>query len=151
MPRPAATRPTMVWPSLASSTMSGAKPALRKSPISWSVAPGLHDQLMGLFRSAGFAPLIVEEASEGHTIVGLVAAGLGISLVPETLGQWRRRDVVYRPLAHPRAFVAMCLGWRRDDRTEAVTAFVATARTARELGLLPGHAPLAAGSEDVLP
>ncbi len=116
-----------------------------------SVAPGLHDQLMGLFRSAGFAPLIVEEASEGHTIVGLVAAGLGISLVPETLGQWRRRDVVYRPLAHPRAFVAMCLGWRRDDRTEAVTAFVATARTARELGLLPGHAPLAAGSEDVLP
>jgi DNA-binding transcriptional LysR family regulator len=102
-----------------------------------TVAPGLHDQLMGLFRSAGFAPMIVEEASEGHTIVGLVAAGLGVSLVPETLSLWRQRDVVYRPLADSSAGVAMCVGWRRGDRSEAVASFLATARAARDQGLLP--------------
>ncbi len=102
-----------------------------------SVAPGLHDQLMGLFRRAGFAPHIVQEASEGHTLVGLVAAGLGVSLVPETLAQWRRRDVLYRPLADPSAWVAMCLAWRRDERSDALTAFLAAARTARDRGMLP--------------
>ncbi len=106
-----------------------------------SVAPGLHDQLMGLFRRAGFAPQIVEEASEGHTLVGLVAAGLGVSLVPETLAQWRRGDVLYRPLAEPSAWVAMCLAWRRDERSEVVSAFVASARKARERGLLPRLPP----------
>jgi DNA-binding transcriptional LysR family regulator len=102
-----------------------------------SVAPGLHDQLMGLFRGAGAPPLIVQEASEGHTIVGLVAAGLGVSLVPETLSAWRQRDVVYRPLADAAARVAMCVGWRRGDRSDAVASFLATARAARDQGLLP--------------
>lgn len=102
-----------------------------------SIAPGLHDQLMGLFRAAGLFPMIVEEASEGHTIVGLVAAGLGVSLVPETLSRWRQRDVVYRPLANPPAWVAMCVGWRRGDRSEVVATFLATARAARDEGLLP--------------
>ena len=104
-----------------------------------AVAPGLHDQLMGLFRRAGFAPLIVEEASEGHTLIGLVAAGVGVSLVPEMLGQAIRRDVLYRPLAEPSSWVAMCLAWRRDDHAEALAAFVSAARTARERGLLPRH------------
>ena len=116
---------------------------LRGVPIVFfqrSVAPGLHDQLMGIFRGAGFLPLIAEEATEGHTIVGLVAAGLGASLVPETLSGWRRHDVAYRPLADRSARVAMCLAWRRDDRTESLTAFVAAARTARESGLLPSAA-----------
>jgi DNA-binding transcriptional LysR family regulator len=102
-----------------------------------AIAPGLHDQLMGLFRGAGFTPMIVEEASEGHTIVGLVAAGLGVSLVPETLSFWRERDVVYRPLADSSAGVAMCVGWRRGDRSDAVASFLATARAARDQGLLP--------------
>jgi|SRR5215472_5172844 len=110
-----------------------------------SVAPGLHDLLMGLFRGAGFRPLIAEEASEGHTIVGLVAAGLGISLVPETLRHVRRHDVVYRPLADGSAWVAMCIGWRRDDRSDEVAAFVAAARTARGRGVLPDMARSARG------
>ena len=79
----------------------------------------------------------MEEASEGHTIVGLVAAGMGFSLVPETLSQWGRREVVYRPLADPSARVAMCVGWRRGDRSELVDSFLAIARSARDRGLLP--------------
>lgn len=104
-----------------------------------ALAPELHDHITSLCQQAGFAPTIAEEAGEGHTIIGLVAAGLGISLVPETLSRWGRHHVAYRPLVEPRASVAMCLGWRRGDHAAVVESFLEVARTARAQGRLPGR------------
>ncbi|MFH8724140.1 LysR family transcriptional regulator [Streptomyces termitum] len=41
-----------------------------------------HDWLARTLRATGFEPLIVHQAEENHTQVALVAAGLGIALVP---------------------------------------------------------------------
>ncbi|EFH11675.1 LysR family transcriptional regulator [Pseudoroseomonas cervicalis] len=56
-----------------------------------------------LFEEAGLPlPRPAQEAAEKQTIVGLVAAGLGVALVPEWAAQLGARGLVYRPLAAPR-------------------------------------------------
>src|SRR5471032_969759 len=47
-----------------------------------SYGSGLYAQLMSLARDAGFSPHFAQEAGEAMTIIGLVAAGLGVSVLP---------------------------------------------------------------------
>ncbi|MDP4021517.1 LysR family transcriptional regulator [Methylobacterium sp. NEAU 140] len=47
---------------------------------------------------AGFVPRISHEVVEAASLTSLVAAGLGIALIPETVGRLAHRDVVYKPL-----------------------------------------------------
>ncbi|HEX6099761.1 MAG TPA: LysR family transcriptional regulator [Thermoanaerobaculia bacterium] len=64
-------------------------------------APSLHDAITRLCMDAGFAPAFVTEASEWYTIVSLVAAGLGVAILPESIAAFSHRDAVYRPIAGP--------------------------------------------------
>jgi len=91
-------------------------------------APAVYDQFIGLFHREGQTPNIVQEAGEQHTMIGLVAAGLGYSITAEGMSKWGTEGVVYRPLAHASAWVPMSIAWRRADRSEPVRWFVETAR-----------------------
>jgi DNA-binding transcriptional LysR family regulator len=74
------------------------------------VAPTLHDQVMALCRQAGFSPRVVQVAQEWLTIVGLVEAGLGVSLAPASFRRLRWGGVRYVPLS-PRGMlttIALC-------------------------------------------
>ncbi|MFH6785190.1 MULTISPECIES: LysR family transcriptional regulator [Methylobacterium] len=51
--------------------------------------------------AAGFAPRLVQQVVESASLVNLVAAGLGVALVPESVGALPRPDIAYRPLAAP--------------------------------------------------
>lgn len=66
-----------------------------------SARPSWADFMIGLCRGAGFEPLVGQEANETATAVSFVAAGLGVTLVPETLAALARSGVIYRPLAAP--------------------------------------------------
>jgi DNA-binding transcriptional LysR family regulator len=48
--------------------------------------------------AAGFVPNIAQEVVEAYSLVSLVAAGLGVALVPEAVQTLTRKGVVYRPL-----------------------------------------------------
>jgi DNA-binding transcriptional LysR family regulator len=48
-------------------------------------ASGLHSAAMAACQSAGFMPAISQEASQITTVLALVAAGLGVALVPEVM------------------------------------------------------------------
>jgi DNA-binding transcriptional LysR family regulator len=48
-------------------------------------APAFHDRILGILNEAGFSPHVVQEASEMHTLVALVAAGLGVALAPSSV------------------------------------------------------------------
>ncbi|MBE1585358.1 LysR family transcriptional regulator [Nonomuraea angiospora] len=85
--------------------------------------PGLHDQIIGVARAAGFEPRIVQEAVQMQTIVGLVAAGLGVSIVPESVARLRRGDVVFRPLSPATRVVTLDLTWRTGDLNPLVHNF----------------------------
>jgi DNA-binding transcriptional LysR family regulator len=90
-------------------------------------APGFFDQLVSALAATGTTPSIVQEAPEMQTIVGLVAAGLGVSLVPASVSAVHLGGVVYRPVpGSPSADLALIA--RGDEPSPAVAAFVAAAR-----------------------
>ncbi|MEJ5176611.1 LysR substrate-binding domain-containing protein [Erwinia sp. MYb416] len=59
---------------------------------------GFHDQLVQLCEAAGFTPHIAQEARQLQTLVALVASGFGVALLPASLAQEPRKDVIFRPL-----------------------------------------------------
>jgi DNA-binding transcriptional LysR family regulator len=61
-------------------------------------APGLHDHLVERCSEAGFAPAVAYECSAMPTAVAVVAAGLGVSLVPQSISSLALQGVAYRPL-----------------------------------------------------
>ncbi len=60
---------------------------------------GFYEQVFDICANAGFSPQIVQEAVEATTTLGLVAAGVGITIVPEALRSINVHDVVWRDLA----------------------------------------------------
>lgn len=67
------------------------------------VGTDLPGVLRALCRQAGFEPRIVQTAREATTQIGLVAAGLGVALLPAPLESVRIARVRYLPLAEPEA------------------------------------------------
>ncbi|WP_118184337.1 LysR substrate-binding domain-containing protein [Paraburkholderia phosphatilytica] len=90
---------------------------------------GVYDQIVALCRQAGFAPRIGQEARVAATIVGLVAAGLGVALVPESMRAVNANGVVYRPLKDKGARSAMWLVLRTHQPSPQESAFAAMAKT----------------------
>ncbi|MFA9217837.1 MAG: LysR family transcriptional regulator [Sphingomonadaceae bacterium] len=89
---------------------------------------GIYPQIFRLCREAGFAPTVAMEAAEASTIIGLVAAGCGISVLPSSFDIIRMEGVCYRPLADPAASTTLLLACRKDETAPLVAAFVAVAR-----------------------
>src|SRR5258708_5629170 len=91
------------------------------------LAPGIYDQVIAMCQRAGFSPRIVQEA-QMQTIVSLVAAGIGVALVPATLQNLSRRGLVYKPLAGVSAKLELAVAWRKDNRSPLLQAFLAVVR-----------------------
>lgn len=85
---------------------------------------GLYAQLLNLARDAGFSPHFAQEAGEAMTIIGLVAAGLGVSVLPASYQRIRIDGVVYRTLLDPEAVTAVWLVQRKGAQTPMAKAFV---------------------------
>jgi DNA-binding transcriptional LysR family regulator len=92
------------------------------------LAPRLHDQIGALCRAAGFQPRVTQEASEWLTIVGLVEAGLGVSIVPESFRQLRWGKAQYRPLRPGTALTRIVLGHSARPLSVPAQRFVELAR-----------------------
>ncbi|MEJ0098789.1 MAG: LysR family substrate-binding domain-containing protein [Pseudomonadota bacterium] len=86
------------------------------------VAPGLFDLIVGECRANGFAPRISQHARQMQTVVGLVASGMGVALVPSSVRNLKRPGVQYHALRGSTASVAPpppLLRPREDDGTLA--------------------------------
>jgi DNA-binding transcriptional LysR family regulator len=87
-------------------------------------SPGLYDAILAVFRAAGITPAIEQEAIQMQTIVSLVSAGMGIALVPQSVGKLRRPGVAYLPLAQTTPLVETGLAWRRDNASPVLKGFL---------------------------
>ena len=83
----------------------------------------LPHQVHVLCRSEGFEPRIGQLANGNATITGLVAAGLGIAVVPEAMCQLRHDTVVSRPLEATGATTSIWLLRSSRDASPQVDAF----------------------------
>jgi LysR family transcriptional regulator, benzoate and cis,cis-muconate-responsive activator of ben and cat genes len=85
----------------------------------------------------GFLPLIVQQAETMEVLLGLVAAGIGISIVPSVARRSRITDVEYRPIDDPAAFVEFAIAWRKQNRSPVLKEFVQLIRNNKQKALLP--------------
>ncbi len=89
---------------------------------------GYYAQLTNLCLTSGFSPNVIQEVTEMHTIVSLVAAGMGVSLVPLSMKNIRSQGVVYRELEGATTLTEMAIAWLRNSHSTIVQNFLKMAR-----------------------
>lgn len=87
----------------------------------------VYDHVVAICRKAGFVPRIEQEARGNATILGLIAAGLGVSILPDSLRRIAVANVVCRRLLPTGSPTSVWLIYRRDGESVAVDKFVALA------------------------
>lgn len=88
------------------------------------VGLGLYDAILVACREAGFSPQVVQEAPRMTATLSLVAAGLGVSIVPASMQRLRGDGIVYRELTECQSLVApLHLATRKDDGSAVLRRF----------------------------
>jgi DNA-binding transcriptional LysR family regulator len=81
----------------------------------------LHGHILDACRRAGFRPTVVSESSHWDFIVAMVAANIGVALLPSTIcSQLDTRQVVAVPMTTPIPW-RVALIWRRDRHLPPAT------------------------------
>ncbi|AIR91240.1 LysR family transcriptional regulator [Pseudomonas cremoricolorata] len=79
---------------------------------------GFHDQIVQLCHAAGFAPRIVQQARHLQTLVALVAGEFGVALLPASMMDATRDDVVFRAIevntSEQLRHVPLLMAWREQ-------------------------------------
>jgi DNA-binding transcriptional LysR family regulator len=91
------------------------------------IAPTLYDTVVDACRNAGFEPIIGQVAPHMASIVNLVAAELGVSIVPASLMQVRVTGIAYRQIAGQSPTTRLALAYRRGETSPVVRNFITRA------------------------
>lgn len=96
--------------------------------------PSYADTVWALCAGAGFAPQAAQEVHEMQTALGLVAAGIGMCIVPASVRNLGRQGVVYRSFREPTPPTELALAYRRGDSSPVLQGFLQVVRNrAREI------------------
>ena len=99
--------------------------------------PQFYDLAIKLCRDAGFVPNVRDEVDHPDLLLRLVAAGVGISLVPSSARKTPRPGVVFRALDPSPRLLETAVAWRRDNSSPTLNLFL---EVAREVFALPPSA-----------
>ena len=86
--------------------------------------PSYADQVLSFYRKLGLEPKVGFEARELQTALGLVAAGVGIALVPSSVRRLGRNDVKYIALDEAEVVSPIIVSFRSNDRSPLLTRFL---------------------------
>lgn len=86
-----------------------------------------HDRVLALLTEAGVHVDVAQQLDQTHTVLTLVRAGIGVSIVPASARELGMRDVTFRPLWARDAVADLDLGWRVERDSPAVERFRAFA------------------------
>ena len=106
--------------------------ALREDPVILSprdIGPSLHNAVLNACREAGFEPKLGQPAPQIVSILSLVSAEMGFSLVPECMRQLRVSGVVYRPIAPPVPHVRLAIAYKSSQPSRVIRSFTTMALT----------------------
>jgi len=93
--------------------------------VSRSTAPGFFDDCIALCQSFGFSPAVVEEGNTPAALYGMVAAGLGVSLGPESASRVSWSGVTFKRLTRDPVEVEFAVAYRRGDPSQTLASFLA--------------------------
>ncbi len=94
--------------------------------------PALYDAFIRVCQEAGFQPTIVNESLSLQTRICLVAAGIGITFVSDSLQSLVGKDVVCKPLADCPITLKFAATWRLMNSNPSLHAFLQVAGLSRE-------------------
>jgi DNA-binding transcriptional LysR family regulator len=83
--------------------------------VSPSVSETFHDRVLSLCLRAGFSPRVVQEANELLTILHLVRAGVGVSLVPRSALRLKVPGVRFHELGWKKPLWRIGIAWNRNS------------------------------------
>lgn len=89
----------------------------------------LREYILRLCAEAGFQPSVVQQVGEIQTALGLVAAEIGITLVPASTHNLHREGVVYKNLTEPQPIIEMTMQYRKDETSPVVARFLEVIQT----------------------
>ena len=111
-----------------------------------SASKAYREVLLADCRRSGFEPTISAEAATPEAIIGLVAAGTGVSMLPKGSHALPREGVCTVPIQGEKSVVVMA--WREDRRTPVATTFIGiTRQIARSDRSLQGTSGLLSAGE----
>lgn len=84
----------------------------------------LYDSVIEACRDAGFEPNIGQRVPQIASVINLVSAEMGVSMVPASMSQVQVTGVVYRPVADQTPSVKLALAYRRGDTSPTLRNFV---------------------------
>lgn len=90
--------------------------------------PDNYDSVVAACRAAGFDPSLGQEAPQIISVIPLVAAGLGVSIVPRSTARILSAEVRYVSIEGEAPHAEICLARRRQDTSGAAKNFVIVAR-----------------------
>jgi DNA-binding transcriptional LysR family regulator len=93
-------------------------------------SPMLHDEILSACRHAGFEPLLGQQAPQLSSVVNLVSAEFGVSIVPASVGQIQAEGVVYLDITDAEAVTQLALASREADASAKVNNFLALVKQA---------------------
>jgi DNA-binding transcriptional LysR family regulator len=92
-------------------------------------APGMYADFVNACREQAFTPRIIAEVDRMLTNICLVAAGLGLSVVPASMRGFHADSVTYRPLRTSQLAAPMTLAYREQETNPAALRFIALGKT----------------------
>ncbi len=93
-----------------------------------AVRPGLADEVVDACEAAGFTPRVGQYAPQLSSTINLVAASLGISVVPASMRALQPRLVAYVPLHGETLHALLGVAYRGEERSVVVRQFIEQAR-----------------------
>lgn len=88
----------------------------------------LYDEIISLCRQAGFSPNVVQEAFPQQTILGLVAAAIGVSLIHDSVRTLGQAGVVFRDLIEPTPQLETAIAWNPNTTNPVLPSFLNVVR-----------------------
>ena len=89
-------------------------------------APRIHDAYVRACHEAGFTPQIIQEIERGESFLGLVEAGLGVSIAHASNVQIQRPGVRYAKIVQPTVPLTLGLAYRHDEDSPLLDRFLET-------------------------
>jgi DNA-binding transcriptional LysR family regulator len=92
--------------------------------------PGLADTVIAACEKAGFVPKVKQYTPQLSSTINLVAASLGISIVPRSMQGLQPHAVMYKPLRDQRLTALLGIAHRTAEVSAPILRFIAIAREA---------------------
>lgn len=98
--------------------------------IPQAASPMLHDEIVSACRQAGFEPTLGQQAPQLSSVVSLVAAEFGVSLVPASVSQFHAEGVIYVDLVEAKVQTKLALASREGNPSIKLANFLEVAKLA---------------------